>query len=96
MSLAIYTLKRILSLGKQRSKAVHIKTSTTCRTAVFSLVALYCSNGYIILRYAGPSNDTRNVLPIVRYIPWSVSSDSFESNNTDKNLDKKNIKRKKS
>ena len=92
MSLAIYTLKRILSLGKQRSKAVHIKTSTTCRTAVFSLVALYCSNGYIILRYAGPSNDTRNVLPIVRYIPWSVSSDSFESNNTDKDLDKKNNK----
>ncbi len=88
-SLAIYTLKRILSLGKQKSKPVHIETSTTCRTEVFSLVALYCSNGYIILRYAGPSNDTRNVLPIVRYIPWAVSDDSFESNNSKaKNVDK--------
>ena len=55
-------------------KSVYIEKSSTCRTEVFSLVALYCSNGYIILRYAGPSNDTRNVLPILRYIPWCVNN----------------------
>ena len=79
-SLSVYSLRQILSLGKQKSKSVYIEKSSTCRTEVFSLFALYCSNGYIILRYAGPSNDTRNVLPILRYIPWCVNTGTEGSN----------------
>ena len=89
--LSVYSLRRILSLGKQKSKSVYIEKSSTYRTEVFSLVALYCSNGYIILRYAGPSNDTRNVLPILRYIPWFVNNDTEGDNDAHHSSDSSGV-----
>ena len=91
--LSVYSLRRILSLGKQKSKSVYIEKSSTCRTEVFSLVALYCSNGYIILRYAGPSNDTRNVLPILRYIPWCVSNGTEGNNDVHHSTDSSGVQK---
>ena len=67
----IYTLRRVLHLKRQISTPVHILAAAVCPIDTFSLIAAACSNGFLFLRYAGPSSTYPKVLPAIRLLPWS-------------------------
>jgi len=67
----IYTLRRVLHLKRQISTPVHILAAAVCPVDTFSLIAAACSNGFLVLRYAGASSTNPKVLPAIRFLPWS-------------------------